>query len=80
MTEFTLTRKEREALTVLAKKHDRSPSNTYGFLPSTIGASNAAACRRMESTGLVVIKRVDQNCFRYALSETGKKHVKGGAA
>lgn len=69
---FALTRKEKAALARLSEMHNEFPSNDYGFLAGDMGSGNAAACRRLEATGLVTINRIAENCFRYSLSETGK--------
>lgn len=70
-----LTRLEREALIRLAKVHTEFPSNTSGFFAGEIGARHAAACRRIGATGLVNITRIANGCFRYALSESGRRRV-----
>lgn len=74
MTFIALTRLERKTLERLSGLHSKYPK-TDGFLPGSLGASCAAACRRMERTGYVRIDRIADNCFRYALTDTGRERV-----
>lgn len=68
---------ERAALARLAELHAKYPSNDYGFHARSLGASEAAAARRMERVGWVKVDRQAANCFRYALTETGKARAQG---
>jgi hypothetical protein len=80
MNEIKLTRKERSAIVKILEKHNTYPANTYGFWAGAIGASNAAAARRMEHTGLIFINRIADNCFRYGLTDAGKERARKEAA
>jgi hypothetical protein len=70
---YFLTPREKKAVQRLQELHAKFPANDYGFHASSLGASNAAACRRIETTGLVFIDRQAGNCFRYRLSEDGRR-------
>ena len=75
-----LTRLERLTLGRLAQLHVTYPAQRCGFHASSLGASKAAACRRMEADGFVEIERQAENCFRYALTDAGEKAMEGSAA
>jgi hypothetical protein len=75
MTHLALTRLEKSTLERLKELHAKHPANDWGFWASSLGASKAAAARRMEHTGLIKIDRQAGNCFRYALTDTGKARI-----
>jgi hypothetical protein len=68
----TLTATQAEALTWLEKSHAEQPDWEFGFNPES--KALARACRHtLEPMGLVSIRKMSANHFRYLITDTGRE-------